>query len=535
MVFESSPVCLLWIVILAVCFVVLASYIYFVSRDLQTGDKDIRREFVKRVKRYLPTTVNSRFARTEIPQGRSQVSSVDCNEIVASPLAVPDVTGQLRQVCRCHWPTLYGQNTAYSDCDVQHACDSGKGVLVHKVTRRPLMSEKAPVDIHDYECSSCDRCNVPGEDPHTGLPSCLPRPFNDRERDMCVYGVESDSEVYTDTADTDDASDRRTTSSMLAVGSAFVDPKFYSSFTDRVRNTAWVPNPCSYDTITGSRLYGDCELRLTRKSNVAYCAPLRDNAMTAVKEDSYLVNNGGKYPNACFRFTSNEDQVAGYVIEYFLLERKTEHLPSPVVSMRIAKKNVLTSVIDELGLTRVEDSKTLLFTQPEPPPDASEFPHPFNERRMSDFNTELNYWVDELPAKCDSHLYSFVKYNCTAPVQPLVILECSHVGSHDRSPKNKSALPSNGLIGDQTDIYSKTTVACRKPDYDPRFPIVPNYKVKPGAIDADPTSAILYFDKTNYTVYPHWKDAGENVTRELDAIRRYVQEELRSLPNESMS
>ncbi|KAG8314661.1 hypothetical protein J6590_087499 [Homalodisca vitripennis] len=447
-----------------------------------------------------------------------------CNVVTGSPLILIDDTGDARQACRCHWPTLFGQKDLFSDCDVHRACDGGIGTLVHKGV--------PPVNIHDYECSACDRCNVPGTDPHTGLPSCLPVPFNERERDMCVYDVKSEYDVYNDDEHADDTvADHRTTKTMLSVRSRFVDTRFFSMFVDRVRDTAWIPNPCSFDLFTGADLQGGCELRMTRKSNTAYCAPLQDNFMTAIKDDSYLANNSGQFPNACFRFTSNEEHVNGYVMEYFVRERRGLDLPAPVVSMRIEKKYVLNSVLGGLGLGREREAKMLLFTQPEPPSDVSEFPHPFNARRMADFKKELNHWRDELPSKCIAHYKTLIVYNCSAPVQPLEIPKCSSVGEPFGFLQNANKIPT-GLFGDAEE-YAKSAVACLEPDYDARFPIVPNYNVRPGSTNADPSSAILFYDKTNNTVYPHWKDVGDKVSTEIGTIQRYVREKLRSLPNDA--
>lgn len=123
--------------------------------------------------------------------------------------------------------------------------------------------------------------------------------FNDKDGDMCLYDVASENDVYFDDTTRERTDDEHTTTKpMLALKSRFVDKAFLFAFTDHVRNAAWIPNPCAHDLFTGARLEGCCELRLTRMSNIAYCAPLRDNIMTAVKEDTYLVNNEGAYPNA---------------------------------------------------------------------------------------------------------------------------------------------------------------------------------------------------------------------------------------------
>lgn len=508
--------------------IVVVAFAYYLTRGT------IRHSVRKGVTVDEETTSHAVITRRSVTRANSQSSRSTCNEMTSSSVRTVDAAGHTRYACRCHWPTLFGQKDLFSDCNVHHACDGGKGVLVHRMTRRLLASVEPPIDIHDYVCSSCDRCNVPGPDPHTGLPSCIPRPFNDRDRDMCLYDVPDETDVYVGDTGADDATDgeRYTTKPILSLRSRFVDERFVSSFTDRVRETAWVPNPCAYDLFTGSRLDGGCQLRLTRKTNVAYCAPIRDNIMTAVKEDSYLVNNRGAYPNACFRFTSNEHHVNGYVIEYFLRERRASELPSPVVSMRIARDDVLGSVVAGLGLKNVPKEKMLLFTQPEPPPDVDEFPHPFNKRGMTDFTKERNHWLDALPAKCSK---LFVQYNCSAPVQALPITECSRIGDTDRDPSDKRAMPGNGILGDQTDVYAESTVACRNPEYDKRFPIVPNYRVAADSTDSALTSAILFFDKTTNTVYPHWKEVGENVSGEVEAIRRYVREQLRSAPNETIA
>jgi len=465
-----------------------------------------------------------------------------CNEVTSSPIVTKHLTGHLRTACRCHWPTLFGQKTLFEDCSIQHACDGGIGVLVHKITRKPLTEAVPPIDIHDYECSECARCNLPGPDPHTGLPSCLPRMFNDRDGDMCLYGVSGSESEGEDDEMACPGQDLRSTKPMLSLNSPFIDKMYRPMFTDRVRDTARVPNPCAFDTFSGVRLNGECELRMTRSSKIAYCAPMKDNAMTAVAEDTYLSNNQGKYPNACFRFTSNETHVNGYVIEYFLRERRTPQLPSPVVSMRVAKGNVLISVLKGLGLLREPDDKMLLFTQPEPPADVSEFPHPFNKQRLAAFKYELNNWIEWLPAVCLTPALAIpaavtidlhhIPYNCSAPVQRLAIPDCSRIGENDRQPFDRDRLSPLGA-GDQTKDYAKSTVACLNPQYDSRFPIVPNYNVSVGSTNAEPTSAILFFDKTNNTVYPHWKNVGANITAEKDTIARYVREKLRSLPNET--
>lgn len=544
--------------LMVICFLLLASFIYFVFVVISsdgTGEqppgifhynKQVRHttKTYNRVKREDVTKISSTSFEKVLEEPDVGVQAiaedsvwhdtVNCNTITSSPV----YTGRSVHFCRCHWPTLFGQSNPSSDCNVQHACDKGKGILVHKVTGRPLLEATLPIRIHDYQCSACGRCNVPGPDPDTGLPSCLPRTFNDRDRNMGIYDVDdSYLEVYNtkevDESGTNTTADLRTTKPMLSLASPFVNTEYIAMFTDRVRDTALVPNPCAFDLFTGSRLNGDCELRMTNKSKVAYCAPTKDNIMTAVKEDTYLVNNKNRYPNACFRFTSNEEHVNGYVIEYFLRKREGSEFPSPVVSMRIAKNKVLSSVLDGLGLSDEPDSKMLLFTQPEPPPDVNEFPHPFNEKRMSDFNKELNYWIEELPAKC---LYYFhatpIRYNCSAPVQPLVIPQCLKVGEHDRNPSNMNESPRGNVIGHQTELYAKTTIACKNPTYDARFPLVPNYNISVGSINADPVSTVLFFNKTNNTVYPHWKNVGEKFAGESKTIERYIRERLRSVPNE---
>ena len=93
--------------------------------------------------------------------------------------------------------------------------------------------------------------------------------------------------------------------------------------------------------------------------------------------------------------------------------------------------------------------------------------------------------------------------------------------------------PRAEFIGDQTEVYAKSTVACVNPKYDSRFPIVPNYNVSAGSTSAEPSSAILFFDKSDQTVYPHWKEVGANIKPVLKNVERYVREALRSLPNET--
>lgn len=464
---------------------------------------------------------------------RALSTNETCNPITASFFQTTDKEGKTKHACRCNWPTLFGQKDLFSDCTIQYACD-GRGSLVHKITRTPLLAADTPIDIHDYECSECDDCNDPGPDPHNGLPSCLPRPFNDRKGGMCIYDPIAEEDVYSD-HDTGKTDEHNTVKGYLALNCRFVDKQFLASFTDAVRLTARVPNPCDHDLFTGDRLNGECELRMTNDTKTAYCAPLRDNIMTAVKEDTYLTNNAGKFPNTCFRFTSNEHHVNGYVIEYFIRERRGVQLPSPVVSMRITKSKVYKHVLDGLGLTRESDEKMLLFTQPEPPLDVREFPHPFNKQRLSMFTKEVNNWIDTLPAKCVNNITVPFMYNCSAPVQPLSIPFCSKVGASDRHPLNRSSMPYGSFIGDQTEAYAKSTVACRDPEYDSRFPIVPNYNIRPDSTNTDITSTILFFDKSTNTIYPHWSDAFKDVSKEIHTIKRYVREKLRSLPNEGLS
>lgn len=509
------------VVLMVLVLLSITMYLYATVTQIGGGGDNI--ELVHQVRRRSKRSAQKKW----------EADSTPCNATISSPATVTRA-GRSIQACRCHWPTLFGQKDEFSECNVRHACDGGKGSLVHKITRQPLDGATPPIDIHAYECSACDRCNTPGPDPHTGLPSCLPRPLKDRDRDMCLYNVDSESLVYSGHEEAErDRSDYRTVKPMLSVKSGFVEAGYVAAFTDRVRNTAWVPNPCAFDLFTGAVLGDDCELRLTRKSNIAYCAPTKDNIMTAVKEDSYLAGNGGRYPNACFRFASDKADVNAYVVEYFLRKRQVPELPSPVVSMRIAKKNVLQHVLAGLGLTREADDKMLLFTQPEPPADVSDFPHPFTHQRMGTFSKELNNWTKKLPAKCWAAGVGFpILYNCSAPPQALPIPECSKIGHWDRGPPLKDYEPTGGVIGDQTEAYAKSTVACLKPGYDARFPLVPNYNVSVGSTDADPTSAILLFDKSDHTVYPHWKDVGSNVSSgDLDDMRRYLRTQLLSLPN----
>lgn len=430
-----------------------------------------------------------------------------CDPKYGVPITTVLPSGRLQTACRCFWPTLFDQQDFYSDCSVVRACN-GNGKLVHSETRSPLENmtpmTTSPVNIHDFECTACgaSNCAKPGKDPDTGLPSCLPTPVNDRTDGLCLYEpllLLSDERQPATTG-------TQTTASVLGINGTFISVEFAKSFSNSSLDKAYVPNPCAFDAFSGSPLgHDECRLTLS-PSGIGYCESLKETVSTVIFHDDYLPNNGGRYSNACYKFAADNGLVDAYIAEYFVrpnTERVVETMagalppPLPVISVEIEAGKLDPRISEMLHLhSAVDPKRKILITQSAIPPDVETVPVPFDKTTMSRFTKEFNDFVHFIPTKS-----ALLKY--WVPVQKLKIPNCDNINEE----RETSGFPIHTIEANEYELKRQQhVVACREPDYDRRLAIVPNIDVNPlgAAYNANPTSAILRFDKSDFTVKPYW-------------------------------
>lgn len=441
---------------------------------------------------------------------------IQCDRRFGELVTTVSGSGRLRAECRCFWPTLFDRKDASSDCgSLVHAC-GGTGRLTHVHTSRDIadVPPDEMIDISEFKCQESfgNDCVRPGKDPHTGLPEYVPTPVYSRTGGLCLY---EDSATG---GEGPAVTGRHTTAPTLAVKGDFVSTAFASSFSNAER--AYVPNPCMIDAVRGGPLRKtDCRLMLT-PSNIGYCEPLSETVSTVVFDDDYLPNNGGRYSNACYEFADSETDVGAYVAEYFVRPRVDDGSvavrppPLPVMSVEIESDKLIPEVLDALNArttTAGDRAKKILITQAALPEDVEYVPVPFDKRTMSRFQVERNDFVFYLPTRR-------ALLNYWAPVQPVKIPDCDRING-DRDVTGFT--PKTIAAGEYEIQRQRHVVACREPDYDRRLSVVPNIDVNPlgTAYDANPTSAILRFDKSDLTVRPYWYRSYFNNSGE---VRAYV-------------
>lgn len=463
-----------------------------------------------------------------------------CDPRVSATALTVTGDGTARMICRCFWPTLFGQHDVFSDCDLANACGGRPNSLVHARTRVPLTSAPPdlPVLIHEYECAECGENRMSGTDPDTGLPSCEPLPFGRRTGSM--DGAFDDLHRRAGIAPIveSDPNAVRTVATLLPTDSVLVSDDMEKSLVGATvpdsRSRPHLPNPCAFDYFDGSYLGDECELTASA-SGIAYCNPLSETVSTLMTASDYLTENNGRYANACYRFTTSPANVHAYLFEYFVREPSPQTLksfkqqveaardeaahdehyrptvvyqppPLPAVTLQVRARNLSRTVQNNFGLTDsrgtlrdgVQPDDTVSVTQAPVPDDVLDLPVPLDRRTMQEYMLEYHDYADVLPAKC-------LFINCGAPVQTIYIPQCSEVGSGPRGPEDANVL--NLLNQEHTyeELLFKTVVACRNPVYDPRLSIVPQLDV--AAIDGYPyNAATLRFDKATKVVHPFWSE-----------------------------
>lgn len=458
-----------------------------------------------------------------------------CNTMTSTPLMTVTEQGLLRMMCRCYWPTLFDQKDIFSDCNIGRACNNRPFSLIHKKSKIPLLKTPygSKINIHDYECGSCGDSQTPGTNPDTGLPACLPKPMNSRSYDMDgLYDVLVQQSGIALEFSLASANDRTTNAVLLPVNSVLVDKDMRKGFVNEVQDKARIPNPCAFDHFNGSFLDGECVLTSSR-SGIAYCSPRSESVSTVLTPDDYLTKNNGRYSNACYRFTTSDANVHGYIFEYFVRglsdESKTEFIemiekekmaaaaegrkgkdlryppPFPNVSLE-TKVNLLTrSIRNSFGLAdfygkltaRTNGDDDILITQAPVPDDAIEVPVPLDMITMSEYRLERNDYGTMLPALC-----LFDTIYCAAPIQTILIPQCKDVGNGTRNPSDANILYLSQSTFSHDELLFNSVVACKNPEYDERLNIVPQIDV--ARTDGFNNAAILRFDKKTKTVHPHW-------------------------------
>jgi len=460
-------------------------------------------------------------ANTSIDEGyclQLEGSNIECDRRFGESITTITSSGRLRTECRCFWPTLFDRKDVTSDCSsLVYAC-GGTGKLIHISTGRRLVDIPSDelIDIHDFRCDSesggVGDCAIPGRDLHTGLPTYVPTPVDSRTGGLCLYENISASPVI---------SGRHTTATSIAVKGAFVSDTFADSF--KTDSEAYVPNPCAFDTFRPDVLLGnECRLTLT-PSGIGYCEPLSETVSTVQFDDDYLPKNGGRYSNACYKFTESKENVDAYIGEYFVRPGVTLRIPGdqdgtpvpplPVMSVEIDARKLFPEILNKVNAVETANAgKKLLITQAAFPEDVEKIPVPFDKTTMSRFQKEHNDFVHYLPAK-------YAMFHYWVPVQTVKIPDCDEINTD----RELAGITAESMIeANEYEIErQRHVVACRSPHYDKRLSIVPNIDVNPmgNAYNANPTSAVLRFDKADYLVRPYWYRSFFNNRRE---VKTYV-------------
>lgn len=451
---------------------------------------------------------------------------IQCDRRFGEPVTGVTGSGRLQTECRCFWPSLFDRKDIGSDCSSLVRACGGSGKLIHVPTGKKLddIPPDESIDIHEFECEiyGGSNCMTPGRDFHTGLPSYVPTPVSSRTGGLCLYEDYATDGDKADTIEPAAVTGNRTTSSVIAVKGDFVSRFFANSFENATDSgdSAYVPNPCAFDAFRGVAMKNECRLTLS-PSGIGYCEPLSETVSTVVFDDDYLPNNGGRYSNACYKFTDSERNIDAYIGEYFVRPRvtlqlsddsKTRRLPPPlpVMSVEIEIGKLIPEVLDMLhvGVT-TSTGKRLLITQAAIPEDAESIPVPFDKTTMSKFQKERNDFVFYLPTK-------YALFNYWAPVQPVKISKCDEINEE----RDIAGFTPNTIEASEYEIErQRHVVACREPYYDKRLSVVPNLDVNPlgTAYNANPTSAILRFDKSDFLVKPYWYRSYFNNRQEVKA------------------
>lgn len=493
---------------------------------------------------------------------KKKILSKICNGKTSESILTVDEKGQTRIMCRCFWPSIITQDNIFQDCRTCKTCEGDIGSLVHKATNVPILNTPSGTDINifDFKCSNClEKDKEPGYNPDTGLPECIPKTFDSK--------INNIDDIYEDLVkianvnpvfSTEEANVRTTNAIFLPLNSVLIDEEMAKLFTNESRKVAKVPNPCAFDHFNGSFLGGECVLTLSEKHNIAYCSPRSESVSTLVTTGDYLSNNKGRYANACYKFTTSDDNVHAYIVEYFVRDygsesrkekeamaseevekaaaekRKVEilkykYLPTPIVSLQLKMKYLTSYMKNYLNLVDIRGNfkdnnkmdDDILITQAPIPDDAVSLPVPLDQVSMSEFILEYNDYGTILPAKC------FMDIKCSSPIQSIYIPKCADVGNDTRSPSEANLLLLVNSKFTFDDLMFNSVVSCKYPEYDKRLNIVPQFQVK--NVDHYLTTAILRFDKKTKTVHPHWPK--RFIYEKTDNLRNSYLSKLKSTPS----
>lgn len=230
-------------------------------------------------------------------------------------------------VCKCRYPSLMTNvnNNLLGDCLQPVGC-APHGQLDD-------LSKAAKVDPYVKGFCQCETGFTGGFDRTIG-PICV-------EVNIVDFGLNNvwkNSLINTD---------------FSVLNSKFISDKFLELFPAAQRDSLILPDPCKIDSFSGKKVTG-CETRMLKISGkqVAFCVTLNENHVAHLTGTDYLMNNSGRYPNACLytgshsgpkRIGSTPDNVKGH---YMLSYWNGKNLPDIGQTYVISFENVNQEVFE---------------------------------------------------------------------------------------------------------------------------------------------------------------------------------------------
>lgn len=228
-------------------------------------------------------------------------------------------------VCMCTAPNVFSRSTYYGDCDNFRGCrhvDKRVGISLHNNASKEMNDDDDGGEqrirpknwTHVSEISGC-KCasgyRSVKVDGHLRPPQCVRSTI-----------FEDFSTLY-----------------FHALDPKYINPDYLGG--RAVNGHVKLPNPCSYDAITGELipLAQSSPIRLS-KSGAAYCHPTSYGYAVVTFNSDYLINNDGKYPNAVVK-VANTMALPGILFEVATARRDKKNIYPPFVGHRYLVKDFL--------------------------------------------------------------------------------------------------------------------------------------------------------------------------------------------------
>lgn len=226
---------------------------------------------------------NIRFEKEAVVPGGD--TKRNCNPLTGtwllSQLGQEDEDGEIKfdssynWICKCRYPNLMTNlTTVMSDCMKPVGC--GAHGHLDEVTAR------GEVDPYARGACVCDKGYVSAFEESVG-PTCVPTNIGNTDTLDNLYkeyGLKMGRTLRRD----------------------YIDKNFLTLFDRNIGKRTSLPDPCKVDVLTGKETNG-CEATLwtLNKKPTVFCQSSSNNHLAVKTNTDYLLNNQGKYPNACLK------------------------------------------------------------------------------------------------------------------------------------------------------------------------------------------------------------------------------------------